>query len=266
MTYIWTIIILVVGIIPGWLSFNHSANTVSTVSESTINQLVEPAFSATNTGDFVTAESVWSQLIEQYPDNPAGWSNRGNIRDSQNQLEAAIMDYNQAIELAPNAPDPYLNRGVAYEGLQQWEKAIADYNHVLEFTPNDAIAYNNRGNAEAGLGNWKAAIADYQKATELQPNYALARGNYAIALYQNGQEKEAIQTLKNIVRKYPNFADTRAALTACLWQAGFLGEAESNWVAAVGLDRRYKDLNWVANVRRWPPKLVEALDQFLNIQ
>ena len=40
-------------------------------------------------------------------------------------------------------------------------------------------------------------------------------------------------------------------------------EAESNWVSAVGLDRRYKDLEWVATIRRWPPNLVVALDHFL---
>lgn len=32
---------------------------------------------------------------------------------------------------------------------------------------------------------------------------------------------------------------------------GKQGEAESNWVAAYGLDGRYKDINWVKNIRRW---------------
>ncbi len=58
----------------------------------------------------------------------------------------------------------------------------------------------------------------------------------------------------------------RAALTACLWDIGKLGEAESNWVAVVGLDARYKNIDWVKNVRRWPPKLVTALNNFLNLK
>ncbi len=265
-TQIWAIVILIMGWTSGFLGISFSDNLAIAAPPPTIDQLVNQAITATENGNFEIAEIVWSQLIDQYPDNPAGWSNRGNVRVSQNKLKAAVSDYNKAIELAPIYPDPYLNRGVAYEGLQRWEEAITDYNHVLELTPNDAIAYNNRGNAEAGLGEWKQAIADYQKATEIQPNFAFARSNYALALYQDGQIKKAIQTLKNIVRKYPNFADARAALTACLWQGGFLGEAESNWVAAVGLDSRYKDIDWVATVRRWPPNVVKALDQFLNLQ
>jgi tetratricopeptide (TPR) repeat protein len=231
-----------------------------------LDSLRNAAFDATNAGDFVTAERYWSELIEQLPDNAAIWSNRGNARVSQNKLEEAIADYNQAIQLAPDAPDPYLNRGIAYEGLGEWDKAIADYNHVLELTPDDAIAYNNRGNAEAGLRDWEAALTDYQHASELDPRFAFARANYALALYEVGQTQEAIRTMRNLVRKYPQFADMRAALAAALWVNSRQGEAESNWVAVVGLDTRYKDLNWVKNTRRWSPKMVEALERFLTLQ
>jgi tetratricopeptide (TPR) repeat protein len=230
------------------------------------DELANKAFEATQTGDFVTAEKYWTQLIEQFPTNPAIWSNRGNAKVSQNKLAEAIADFNKSMELAPNAPDPYLNRGTALEGLKRWEEAIADYNRVLEIDPNDAMAYNNRGNAKAGLGKWEDAIADYQKATELAPNFAFARANYALALYQVGKTDEAIRTLKNLARKYTMFPDVRAALTAVLWVQGNRGEAESNWVAAVGLDSRYKDLAWVQNIRRWPPNMVDALAKFLKLQ
>jgi tetratricopeptide (TPR) repeat protein len=228
--------------------------------------LAEKALNATNAGDFATAEQYWTQLIERFPSNPAIWSNRGNSRVSQNKLEDAIADYNKAMELAPHATDPYLNRGTALEALGRWDEAIADYNRVLELDPNDAMAYNNRGNAEAGLGKWSEAIADYQHSADLAPNFAFARANYAIALYQTGNTEEAIRNMRNLVRKYPNFADMRAALTAAYWEQGKHGEAESNWVATVGLDRRYRDLNWVKNIRRWPPVMVAALEKFLNLQ
>ncbi|MBD2462794.1 tetratricopeptide repeat protein [Oscillatoria sp. FACHB-1407] len=231
-----------------------------------LNNLRNRAFTATNEGDFAAAEEYWTQILEFLPDTPAIWSNRGNARVSQNKLEEAIADYNKAIELSPKSPDPYLNRGTALEGLGRWEEAIADYNRVLEIDPNDAAAYNNRGNAEAGLGRWEEAIADYQKAADLAPDFAFARANYALALYQVDQTQEAIRTMRNLVRKYPKFADMRAALTAALWVDGRRGEAESNWVAAVGLDNRYKDIQWVANTRRWTPKMVDALQKFLTLK
>lgn len=233
---------------------------------STLDGMLQQAFTATQGGEFAQAETYWTEIINQYPENPAMWSNRGNVRVSQNKLNEAISDYNQSLELAPDFPDSYLNRGVAYEGLGEWEKAIADYNKVLEINPKDAIAYNNRGNAEAGLGEWEQALLDYQTASDLDKNYSFARANYALTLYQVGQPEAAIKIMKNLVRKYPNFADMRAALTACLWDMGKPGEAESNWVAVVGLDPRYKNIDWVKTVRRWPPKVVLALNHFLNLK
>ena len=232
----------------------------------TANDLRQQAFVATDRGDFATAEKYWTQLIALFPDNPVGWSNRGTVRAAQNHLEAAIADYDRAIALAPDAPDPYLNRGTVLERLEQWDAAIADYNRLLELTPNDPMALNNRGNARAGLGNWEGAIADYQTAIDLAPNFATARINQALALYQIGNTEPAIHNLRNLVRRYPRYADPRAALTAALWMQGKQGEAESQWVATIGLDNRYKNIDWVQNNRHWPPEMVSALNQFLQVQ
>ena len=195
-------------------------------------KIAQKAFEASERGEFAQAEEYWTQLIEEFPDNPAGWSNRGNVRIGQNKLE----------------------------------EAIADYNRVLAIDPKDSMAYNNRGNAKGGLGQWEEALADYQKAAELAPNFAFARANAALALYQTGKKDGAVRTMYDLVRKFPMFADMRAALTAALWEQGKQGEAESNWVAAVGMDNRYQDLDWVKNIRRWPPQMVAALDKFLNLK
>jgi tetratricopeptide (TPR) repeat protein len=219
-----------------------------------ITQLRETAFGATNQGDFATAEVAWTKLIEQLPENPALWSNRGNSRVSQGKYDAALTDFAKAIELAPEALDPYLNRGAAYEGLGKYAAAIGEYNHVIELDPKDAAAYNNRGNAQAAIGQWDTALVDYKQAALLAKDFAIARAN-----------DEAIRNLKNVVRKYPQFTDARAALTAALWSQGKVGEAESNWVAVVELDRHYKDLDWVKSKRRWSPAMVEALGKFLKL-
>lgn len=227
--------------------------------------LANKAFAATDAGDFATAEQYWTQLIRDFPQNPAVWSNRGNARVSQNKLDGAIADFNHAIELAPDQADPYLNRGTALEAKGDFPAAIADYNHVLDIDPQDAFALNNRGNAEGGLGDWQAALADFQQAAAIAPEFAFAQANTALALYELGETQQAITTMRKLVRKYPMFADMRAALTAALWIEGQQGEAESNWVATVGVDGRYQNLTWVKEIRRWPPSMIKALDQFLSL-
>jgi tetratricopeptide (TPR) repeat protein len=245
---------------------NPSVAPISETEAEAVNTLFDQAFDATSRSDFATAETYWTSILETYPNNAAVWSNRGNARVSQHKLQEAVADYNQSIALAPDQPDPYLNRGAALEGLQQWEAAIADYNQVLAIDPKDAAAYNNRGNAKSGTGDWESALADFQQATQLNPGFAMARANSALALYQLGQPEEAIHQFRTLVRKYPQFADMRAALAAVLWNQGQRGEAESQWVAVVGLDSRYRNLEWVETIRRWPPSMANALAQFLTLQ
>lgn len=229
------------------------------------DKTAQKAIEAIERGDFDRAEAYWTELIEEFPQNPAVWSNRGNVRISQHKIEDAIADFDRSIAIAPQYPDAYLNRGIAYEGQQDWNLALSDYNHVLEISPSDPVAYNNRGNAKAGQQKWQEALEDYEKAVALAPNFSLARANAALVTYQIGDSTEATRQMRNLVRKYPMFPDVRAAMSAILWVDGKQGEAESNWVAAVGLDNRYQNLDWVAKVRRWPPKMVEALKQFLTL-
>ena len=86
-----------------------------------------------------------------------------------------------------------------------------------------------------------------------------------MASFQLADLPEAERELRALIRRYPLFADARAGLTALLWQRGSRGEAESNWAAASGLDPRYRQEEWLLQVRRWPPDPVQALDQFLHL-
>ncbi len=246
----------------------EEVNTPNTISEAQWqrgHEVAKKAVVAAKKGDFTRSEQYWTELIAEFPDNAAVWSNRGNVRVAQHRLDEAIADFDRAIQLAPEQPDPYLNRGVALEGQGKYEDALIDYNRAIAINPQDAMAYNNRGNARAGQQRWLEALTDYQKAVDLAPDFAIARANAALVTYQVGNKQEAMQHVRNLVRKYPMFADLRAAFTAILWEVGQQGEAESNWVATVGIDSRYQDLNWVKNIRRWPPQMVAALEKFLTL-
>jgi len=228
-------------------------------------KIAKKAFRAAEKGNFDIAEVYWTELVNQFPDNPAVWSNRGNVRIGQYKMTEAIADFNRSIEIAPLYPDAYLNRGIAYEAQKLWDEAITDYNRVLAISPQDPVALNNRGNAKAGQKHWQDALEDYQKAADLAPQFPIPRGNASLIMYQMGDRSEAIRNMRNLVRKYPMYSDMRAALAATLWVEGRQGEAESNWVAAIGLDNRYQDLDWIENIRRWPPTMIEALEKFLNL-
>eukprot|EP00271_Cylindrocystis_brebissonii_P010206 TRINITY_DN26327_c0_g1_i1.p1 TRINITY_DN26327_c0_g1~~TRINITY_DN26327_c0_g1_i1.p1 ORF type:complete len:396 (+),score=45.88 TRINITY_DN26327_c0_g1_i1:87-1274(+) len=217
-------------------------------------------------------ERLWTQVIERYgameaewvPDIVGrAWGNRGNARSRQGRMEQALGDYAQAMKLAPYAVDPVLNRGVALENLGRYDEAARDYRAVLAVDPRDPAAWNNLGNVTAAQGLWDEALEEYKRAVQLAPDFSFAAANYALALYQVERSNEAIKSFRSLLRKYPEFPDMRAALAVSLYKEGLTAEAETNWGRVE--DVRYRNRIWVRQTRRWPPRLADALESFLDL-
>lgn len=227
---------------------------------------------ALNATTVVEEERLWTEVINKYGSLEAEWvadivsrayGNRGNARSRQGKLEEALEDYDKSIILAPYAVDPVLNRGVVLESLRRYDEASADYVAVLRAQPKDPAAWNNLGNVKAAQNRWEDALVGYAKAVELAPAFSFAAANYALALYQVGRVNEAVKQFRSLLRKYPEFPDMRAALAVSLYAEGLTADAESNWERLE--DRRYKDRTWVKETRRWPPRLVNDLEAFLDV-
>ena len=227
--------------------------------------LFEKALQESKEGDFISAEKDWSSYLNEYPNDAAALSNRGNIRLALGDPKGAIKDQTKAIEISPEDLDPYLNRGIAEEALQRWEDASKDYNYVLNNNPKDVSALYNLGNVMGSMDNWIEAKKLFAQAASSNNAIAMARSSEALAIYQLGDLELAEKKIRILIRKYPLFADARAALSALLWSKGFSGEAESNWAAAAGLDIRYREKDWLLNIRRWPPKPTNDLIAFLAL-
>ena len=228
---------------------------------------------ALNADDVVKEEALWTKIITEYGSIDApwvpdvvgrAWGNRGNARARQGKLQEALSDYNTAIKLCPWSVDPVLNRGVTLEALGRFPEAIAAYKSVLAAAPEDPAAWNNLGNASAGMGDWAIASQSYGKAAQLAPQFSFALANKSVADFQLGNDDVAFRQWRGLLRRYPDFAEVRAALAAALWDVGLQAQAEEEWGRVN--DPRYRDLGWIKENRRWPPRLVKGLTAFLGIK
>ncbi|MDP6310369.1 MAG: tetratricopeptide repeat protein [Prochlorococcaceae cyanobacterium ETNP14_MAG_4] len=158
---------------------------------------------------------------------------------------------------------PLFDQALAASEVGELSAALSLSDQLLELDPEDAAALYNLGNLRASQGDWNAAEALYGRAVKARPDFAMARSRQALAAYQLGDLKTAEVELRQLIRQYPMFADARAALSGLLWQQGSHGEAQSHWAAAAGLDNRYRQLDWLRQIRRWPPKPTADLMAFL---
>ena len=138
----------------------------------------------------------------------------------------------------------------------------ADHPIPFQKRQNAATPYS-LGHASRNRGDWPGAREYDKAATDTGPASALARSSAALSSFQLGESDRAEQELRDLIRRYPLFADARAGLTAVLWSTGQRGEAESHWAASVGLDPCYGDIDWLRQIRGWPPAAVDALEDLL---
>ena len=79
----------------------------------------------------------------------------------------------------------------------------------------------------------------------------------------------ALRQLEALTRRAPNSADVRAAAAALYYSAGRYAEAEDAWERACSREAgcaKYKDLDYVRRIRRWPPAMVGKLEKFLELK
>ena len=262
----WAILGLLSLLLAGLLAWPAPLRAESRPGAKALPELFEQALAASREGRFGDALPLWDAVVERVPREASAWSNRGNVRLALGDPRGAIADQDRAIALEPASGDPHLNRGTAEEALGLWSDAAADYRWILARNPQEASALYNLGNVEGSLGDWEAARLRFEAAAAARPGFAMARSSAALAAFQLGDIEVAEKQLRDLIRRYPLFADARAALTALLWQRGARGEAESHWAAASGLDPRYRQQDWLLQIRRWPPLPVQALARFLALE
>eukprot|EP00965_Chrysotila_dentata_P012054 395657-Pleurochrysis_carterae.AAC.8 len=71
-----------------------------------------------------------------------------------------------------------------------------------------------------------------------------------------------------VITRTPGFTDLHVMLAADAWSVGDRDNAFREWEFAcesisTGC-RNYKDIQWLTEVRRWPPELIERQRRFLE--
>ncbi len=98
--------------------------------------------------------------------------------------------------------------------------------------------------------------------------HATHQQGYAANACQVGQVSNAILELEDEEVAFRGSAEVHAALAAMLYaeRPQQRLRAEQQWDVAAEFDSRYSDSAWVAGQKHWPPRLVAALERFLQLQ
>jgi len=137
-------------------------------------------------------ETLFSDVMKKYPENPLAYNNRGcyylkiaqsdslNAGQKEAYFKKSFQDFNNLIKVNNNYASAYHNRGLANYFLKDYVAAIKDFDTEIKKNPEKEELYFDRGNAKKDLMDFAGAIKDFDKVIELDPkaeNAYFNRGN-----------------------------------------------------------------------------------------
>ncbi|OUS42178.1 hypothetical protein BE221DRAFT_63564 [Ostreococcus tauri] len=275
------------------VGFDGPVARASMGSMSSFDALERRAKSAYYARDLSGALDALTAIIELEPEEPVWRERRGQVYVDLKRFEDAIVDYDFAekkYEKEYRSLGMLSNRALAYEGLARWREAIENYSEAIKYSEMigavPPYVLNSRGNCYNSVGEYQKALVDYERAAEIfQQSRNLsgaiyAASNAALMKVELGRVDEAIEDMEKVKRRAAGSVDMRAALAALYWSRGDEQRAEDNWnwscekinsgqLAEGGpvLDgcELYRDYDWLARIRRWPPSMVERFRKFISL-
>jgi hypothetical protein len=123
------------------------------------------------------AQYYFSKAIESNPSSTTGLLNRVQLYRNHQEYSKALNDLNRVIAIDPAQPDNYLTRAYLYADIKEWRKAIQDMDEVIksEDFKRDAYAYMYRAIFKAHDKDRKGACKDIQIAYNLTSDSELEK-------------------------------------------------------------------------------------------
>lgn len=139
-------------------------------SAAELQALFQLAHNTATNGDLQAGADLFSDLLDQDPDNVDAHVARGRLYLDLGDYSRAMSDFMVAEDLAPDSPEPQVAIGDLYFARKDYRKAIDYFNIALELSPDHPMAFCRRGISHYYRKNYPEAVADLLKAQKLDPD------------------------------------------------------------------------------------------------
>ena len=152
------------------------------------------------------SSTLWTDVIDNYPDYDMAYNMRGMDRIARQQYKAGVSDFQKSIKLNPSRIDGYMNIGMVYMNTGNPKGAIDVYTKALSVSDTLSEAYFYRGYLEFQSNNLQKAIDDFDKHLELKPQSPTTLLNRALAYYKLTNYEKALDDYNLLIEVKPDLA------------------------------------------------------------
>lgn len=190
------------------------------------------------------SDTLWTDVIKQYPDSPVPRTNRANhlIRISSNAgskekerelLERALEDCTIALKVKSNHAKGYENRQNIYLRFNKDSLALYDANELIKLEPQNRLGYYTKGVVYQRFNSPDSSIFYFNKCLELSPNTDFALNNRGSLLFNYYKKyKEALTDFTKAIEINPQ-GDYYLNRSYCYYQLGQVELAKADVRVAI---------------------------------
>jgi tetratricopeptide (TPR) repeat protein len=152
----------------------------------------------------------------------------GEIMQSMNNFDGAIVEYKKAVEMAPQQPGTHYKLGSAYWSIAQWDSATREFEAELANDPRSCSSYYKMGDIVLlQHGGPQDALEQLNKAIAICPQLMEAREDRARALLRMDRSQEALPDLQATAQATPDEPTVHFLLAQAYRSLGRTQEAQT---------------------------------------
>lgn len=200
-------------------------------------------------------ETLWSDVIESYPDDYFAYMKRGSFRAKKGQTDAALLDLNRSISIYPHDYYTFNNRGMIYLSKREYALAEKDFSEAIKKDSTLYESYLNRGLVYMNTTRYNAALADFEKSIELAPNNELNYLNKAFLHERTNALDLALLSYNKAILVNPNNFQSYLQRGQFYYKKRANSKAMNDFEKAIELNKEEPLVHY------WKAKVLQQLQQ-----
>jgi tetratricopeptide (TPR) repeat protein len=194
--------------------------------------------------DHAAALAAFDTVLRHHRQSPEVWAQHADVLVRLRRFADAVASYDAALALNPAQSDWWHLKGSALVSLGRFEAALECFGRALALDADRVQTISARGVALEGLGRSREAAACYRRALELSPQYATAHSNLGRLQREFGELAEAVDTLRTAVALQPDFAMAHHNLGSALYDLGELDAGIASYRRALELAPEFAECEY----------------------
>lgn len=181
--------------------------------------------------------ALYSQQVENNPDDPVGHYELGKVYIEKKEYKAAFKQLSKATRLKNGYSEAYREKGIAQFYLKRFLDAEKSLEKSFKLNPEQPDIVTDLGSIYLKNGNIKEAFRYLKVAQTRNNNPHIVFNNLGAAYARSGKNREALNTWKQALEKNPYIPETHVNIGVVYEKTGEKKKAIAAYRKALELDK-----------------------------